>query len=312
MALYWENDSPLDTLSFVPTSAITGEGLSDLIYQLCRMGQTTEREKLTEKDIFECTVLEVKVIEGHGTTIDVVLVNGLLKVGDTIVVSGLNGPIKTQIRALLTPYPMREMRVKGEYQHHNKIKGAMGIKISAPGLDHAIAGSELFCCKNEEEVQEAIDHIEGDLVDILEKYVDKTKEGVCVQASTIGSLEALLEFLYQMQIPVSSVNIGPVHKKDVLKAMKSLVATSAGVNKEYACLLAFDVKVMPDAENFAEENEIKIFTAKIIYHLFDDFTEYVEQCKKERKAGTGNKAVFPAICEVSFSLFHPILGPLFG
>ena len=196
VALYWENDSPEDTLSFVPTSAITGEGLSDLIYNLCHMGQTAEREKLTEKDVFECTVLEVKVIEGHGTTIDVVLVNGILKVGDTIVISGLNGPIKTNIRALLTPYPMKEMRVKGEYQHHNKIKGAMGIKISAPGLDAAIAGSELFKCANEEEVQDAIDQIQGDLVDILEKYVDKTKEGVCVQASTIGSLEALLEFLY--------------------------------------------------------------------------------------------------------------------
>ena len=46
---------------------------------------------------------------------------------------------------------------------------------------------------------------------------------------------------------MSSVNIGPVHKKDVLKAMKSLVATSAGVNKEYACMLVFDDKVMPDA-----------------------------------------------------------------
>ena len=231
------------------------------------MGQTTERAALEEKDIFECTVLEVKVIEGHGTTIDVVLVNGVLKVGDTIVISGLNGPIRTNIRALLTPFPMREMRVKGEYQHHNKIKGAMGIKISAPGLDFAIAGSELFKCSNEDEVQEAIEQIEGDLVDILEKYVDKTQDGVCVQASTIGSLEALLEFLYQSQIPVSSVNIGPVHKKDVLKAMKNLAKTEVVAKKEYACLLAFDVKVMPDAQQFAEENGIRVFTARIIYHL---------------------------------------------
>ena len=118
VALYWDNNSPEDTLSFVPTSAITGEGLSDLIYNLCKMGQTSERDNLTEKQTFECTVLEVKVIEGHGTTIDVVLVNGVIHVGDTIVVSGLNGPIKTNIRALLTPYPMKEMRVKGEYQHH--------------------------------------------------------------------------------------------------------------------------------------------------------------------------------------------------
>lgn len=84
-----------------------------------------------------------------------VLVNGLLKVGDTIVISGMTGPIVTNIRGLLTPQPMKELRVKGEYVHHQKIKGAMGIKISAPNLDSAIAGSELFKCVNEHEVEEA-------------------------------------------------------------------------------------------------------------------------------------------------------------
>ena len=40
-------------------------------------------------NIFQCTVLEVKVIEGLGTTIDVVLVNGVLHEGDQIVVCGM-------------------------------------------------------------------------------------------------------------------------------------------------------------------------------------------------------------------------------
>ena len=66
------------------------------------------------------------------------------------------------------------MRVKGEYVHHEKIKGAMGIKISAPSLENAIAGSELFKCTTEEEIEEAKAQIEGDLVDIMDKYVDKT------------------------------------------------------------------------------------------------------------------------------------------
>lgn len=97
--------------------------------------QTRIPQQLYEKTHFECTVLEVKVIEGLGTTIDVVLLNGVLKIQDTIVLQGFGGPIVTQIRALLTPQPMKELRVKADYIHHQQIKGAMGIKISAPGLD---------------------------------------------------------------------------------------------------------------------------------------------------------------------------------
>jgi translation initiation factor 5B len=66
-----------------------------------------------------------------------------------------------------------------------------------------------------------------------------------VQASTLGSLEALLEFLKSEHTPVTSINIGPVHKKDILKAMKSL--TGEGHKKEFAAILAFDVKVTPEA-----------------------------------------------------------------
>ena len=141
--------------------------------------------------------------------------------------------------------------------------------------------------------------------------MDKTQDGVCVQASTIGSLEALLEFLYQSKIPVSSVNIGPVHKKDVLKAMKNLAKTEVVAKKEYACLLAFDVKIMPDATQFAEENGIKVFEARIIYHLQDNYIEYKEECERERKAGQGTKAIFPCICEMvpdaCFNRTNPIV-----
>lgn len=52
--------------------------------------------------------------------------------------------------------------------------------------------------------------------------IKKKPEGVYVQASTLGSLEALLEFLKTQKIPYSGVNIGPVHKKDVQKAAAML------------------------------------------------------------------------------------------
>ena len=53
------------------------------------------------------------------------------------------------------------------------------------------------------------------------------------------------------------------------------------IKKEYATILAFDVNVAPEASDFAEQHDVKIMTAKIIYHLFDEFTEYVEECIAE-------------------------------
>ena len=99
-------------------------------------------------------MLEVKMIEGHGTTIDIILLSGSIKVGDTIVVSGINGPIVTKIRALLTPQPLKEMRIKSEYLHHESLTGAMGIKISAPDLVEALAGGELLLSENEEDIED--------------------------------------------------------------------------------------------------------------------------------------------------------------
>jgi len=193
---------------------------------------------------------------------------------------------------------MKEMRVKAEYIHHQKIKGAMGIKISAPGLEHAIAGSELLRGNSPAEIEAAKNEINDNMIDIMDKYVDKSREGVCVQASTIGSLEALLEFLKESKISVCNVSIGPVHKKDVMKAMKALALDEKHTKKEYATILAFDVRVTNEAAQFAEQEGIKIFTAEIIYHLFDEFTLYLKQCQDERKNSGGTDAVFPCMLEV--------------
>ena len=48
--------------------------------------------------------------------------------------------VDTQIRALLTPHPMKEIRLKGSYERHESIKGAQGIKIAAQNLENTVAG----------------------------------------------------------------------------------------------------------------------------------------------------------------------------
>jgi translation initiation factor 5B len=108
--LYWENDDLAHTVSLVPTSAISGEGIPDLLKMVITLTQERLQDQLMFMDVLQCTVLEVKVIDGLGHTVDVILVNGTLREGDTIVVSTMDGPVVTNIRALLTPPPNREMR----------------------------------------------------------------------------------------------------------------------------------------------------------------------------------------------------------
>lgn len=81
-----------------------------------------------------------------------------------------------------------------------------------------------------------------------------------------------------------------------MKAIKFLENERA--KKEYASILAFDVDVDSEAAEYAEEIGIKVFTANIIYHLFDEFTLYVKKCKEDRKNAVGTGAIFPVVLEI--------------
>ncbi|KAJ6463233.1 hypothetical protein C8R47DRAFT_1238517 [Mycena vitilis] len=301
--LYYDNKNFARNVSIVPTSAITGEGVPDMIMLLVNLTQQRMSDRLMYLSELECTVLEVKVIEGLGTTIDVVLSNGILHEGDKIVVCGLNGPIVTQIRALLTPQPLRELRVKSNYVHHKEVKAALGVKITAPDLEKAIAGSRLLVCGPDDDEDDLRDEVMSDLTSLLNN-IDKSGRGVCVQASTLGSLEALLDFLKSSKIPVSGINIGPVHKKDVMRAGSMLEKA-----KELACILCFDVTVDKDAERLADEMGIRLFKADIIYHLFDAFTKYNQEIVDAKRKDAAPQAVWPCRLKViaAFCKRDPII-----
>ncbi|KAJ5934318.1 Translation elongation/initiation factor/Ribosomal beta-barrel [Penicillium verhagenii] len=287
--LFFENKSLAKNVSLVPTSAHTGEGIPDMLKLLTSLSQERMTNSLMYLSEVECTVLEVKVIEGLGTTIDVILSNGILREGDRIVLCGLNGAITTNIRALLTPAPLKELRLKSQYVHNKEVKAALGVKIAANDLENAIAGSRLLVVGPNDDEEDLEDEIMSDLENLLSR-VSTDQRGVTVQASTLGSLEALLEFLKVSKIPVANISIGPVFKRDVMMA-----GTMVEKAKEFAVMLCFDVKVDKDAAAYAAEVGVKIFTADIIYHLFDDFTKHMAELTEQRKEESKLLAVFPCV-----------------
>ncbi|XP_034404616.1 eukaryotic translation initiation factor 5B isoform X2 [Cyclopterus lumpus] len=287
-ALFFENKDPRTFVSLVPTSAHSGDGMGNLIALLVELTQTMLARRLAHCDELRAQVMEVKALPGMGTTIDVILINGCLREGETIIVPGVEGPIVTQIRGLLLPPPLKELRIKSQYEKYKEVSTAQGVKILGKDLEKTLAGLPLLVAYKDDEIPVLRDELVRELKQTL-SCIKLEEKGVYVQASTLGSLEALLEFLRTSKVPYAGINIGPVHKKDVMRA-----STMLEHDLQYAVILAFDVKVERESQEMADALGIRIFWAEIIYHLFDAFTKFREDYKKAKQDEFKNIAVFPA------------------
>ncbi len=79
------------------------------------------------------------------------------------------GPIVSRIKALKTPQVLKEMRVKGMLMDHKEIKASMGVKIVAPGLEMAVAGTSLYVVGPDDSEAELKHAVMQDMADIFSK-----------------------------------------------------------------------------------------------------------------------------------------------
>ena len=101
---------------------------------------------------------------------------------------------------------MQDLRVKNQYIEQKEIMAAQGVKIAGRDLEKTIAGLSMRVTNNPDEVEVLREATDRDCASGI-----KLKPlGVFVQASTLRSLEALLEFLKTSKIPYAGVRIGPV------------------------------------------------------------------------------------------------------
>ncbi|HIE19097.1 TPA: translation initiation factor IF-2, partial [Candidatus Bathyarchaeota archaeon] len=133
-----------------------------------------------------------------------------------------------------------------------------------------------------------------DLLKEISEEVQKLRvstdvDGVILKTDALGSLEAIAESLKRNNIPIRLADVGDVSKRDV---------TEAAVVKEnellYGVVLAFNVRVLPDAEEEAKNRKVPIFRNNIIYHLVDDYLRWVEKEKEARERGEFERLVRPA------------------
>lgn len=282
-ALLNQNANVKKVVSIVPISAQTSDGFANLFSLIVDFSQQIISKQLTISTKLHCSVMEVKKLFGFGTTIDVCLKSGKLKVSDKIVLAGQDGAIVTEIRSILLPEPNKEFRVKNIFSNYSEAVGSQTVKIVAKDLEKALAGYPLFVAHNEEEVE----NFKLEFKDV-KSFMTHDEIGVFVHASTMGSLESLLEFLKTSKIPVASACIGDIFKKDVIKASVMLEK-----DPQFAVILGFDVKIEKDAQECAQNLNLNIFSADIIYHLFDKFMAFRANLKEKKRQEFKDIAVFP-------------------
>ncbi len=280
------------TVAIVPTSALTGEGIPDLLLVLAGLAQRYMIERLkASMGPGRGVVLEVREERGLGTTIAVILYDGVIRRGDIIVVGGLEEPIVTKVRALLMPKPLDEMRSpEDRFASVEEARAASGILIAAPGLDRAIAGAPVVVVESEEELNKVKLAVAEEIASIK---VSRETAGLVVKADTLGSLEALVGYIESMGFPVRYADVGPVVKRDVVEA-----SLTSKEDRYLAAVIAFNVKVTEDARELAKESGIRIFEGNIIYRVVEEFAEWYSRAKEEEKRKLMEKLVLPGAVRI--------------
>jgi len=275
--LYYKITDFTRTLAIVPVSGKTGEGVPDLLLVLLGLAQAFMREQLTVGDgPAEGAVLEVLEEEGLGTTINAIISDGVLRVGDTIALMGVSGPFTAKVRALLVPKPLDEMRdPRDRFNRVEEVKAAAGVKVVAEGLEEAIAGSPIYAIDSPEREKEILEKIKAEVGEII---LSTDKIGVVLKADTLGTLEAAILALRNRGVPVRRAGIGDVSKRDVVEAeVVRMKDELKGV------ILAFNVRVDHELEADANSRGIRIFKERILFRLIENYMSWVEDETRKRR-----------------------------
>jgi len=276
------------TVAIVPTSARTGEGVPELMAVLTGLTQQYLQARLqTTEGPAKGTVLEVKEETGLGITANVIIYDGIMRKGDITVIGGKTKPIVTNVRAILLPKPLDEIRdPRDKFSSVDEVSAAAGVKIAAPDLDEALAGAPVYVVPPEDKTD--------DYVKMVSEEVEKLKittdiDGIVLKTDALGSLEAVAESLERNKVPIRLADVGDVSKREVTEAMIVKERTPL-----YGVVLAFNVKVLPEAEEEASNKKVPIFRHNVIYHLMDDYLRWMRGEKEALLRSEFDRLIKPA------------------
>ena len=294
-------------IAIVPVSARTGEGIPELLAVLVGLTQQYLEKRLKiSKGKPRGIVLEIKEEPGLGATANVVLLDGVLKIGDKIVMGKRDEAIVTHLKAMFMPKPLDEMRdPRDKFSSVKEVGAASGVKIITPDLDGVLPGSPFIGVESQDNIEDLAKIVLGE---IHRAFINTDQSGIVLRADTLGSLEALVEMLRQRNVPIRIADIGPVSRRDVVEAK-----AVADKDLYHGVVLAFNVKILPDAETEIENKNIKVFSNPVIYSIIEEYSNWVESERESAERGVFTSLTPPCYFKVMNGyIFHRSDPAVFG
>jgi translation initiation factor 5B len=290
---FWRVKDFTKEVAIVPVSAAKNIGIPELLVVVVGLSQQFMTKRLQRiEGPGRGIILEIKEEIGLGPSANLVLIDGTLRVGDTIMVAKRDKAVTTKIKALLLPKPLDEMRdPRDKFKPVTDVTSAAGVKITSPDLDGVLAGSPLYVLRNKEEEKKLKPVIEEEINSTI--IADTNTQGIILRCDTIGSLEAIRDMLRKEDISIQKADIGHVTRRDVLAA--SAVKEK---NRYLGVILGFNIKILEEANREAQERGIPIFSERIIYNLVRNYTDWVNYQKEHEESILFNE--IPPICRFQF------------
>jgi translation initiation factor 5B len=289
---FWRIKNFTKEVAIVPVSARTGVGIPELLAVLIGLTQQYLSEKLErDEEQGRGIVLEINEEIGLGPAANVILFDGILRQGSSVIVAKRSNAVVARIKAILLPKPLDEMRdPRDKFRHVSEVVSAAGVKITSPDLTGVMAGSPLFVINQKEDEARLMAIVEAE---IKNTFVSKDINGVIMKCDSIGSIEAITDLLVKQKVPIRSADIGHVTKRDVIEA--SAVREK---DRYLGVILAFNVRVLDDAVREAQERQVTIFNEKIIYNLVRSYFDWTTYQKDHQDVIMFSE--IPPICKFQF------------
>ena len=262
---YFNNKKPATIYSMIPLSSITMEGVADLICMISYLTFNWMSKKVTFTNKIKASVLKSYKDNRLGWTVELILSNGYLNVGEEYYLCNYYNPVKCKIKNI-------QVNINGKWTQTTSAIASSYCRIIGTNLEDIITGTYMYSIEQLSE-EKALQKATNNISDIWKLF--KYSDGGYIVAPSFGELAGCYYQLTKEIIPISKCIIGKLNESmiDRIYMMLENKPLAQRVIYYFGSLDEEKINKYIKLKNYS----LKIITDNIIYNIVDKSKQFIEE-----------------------------------